>query len=327
MMSAFHLQVADETSIIVVDDAKFTCEMIRRVLQGAGFHDIRTAHSGVEAMEMMRQRKVNILVADWLMPEMDGLELTQRVRQFDEENDHYTYVILLTAKDDTESLSEAFSKGVDDFISKSHDSTQLLARISAAGRISQLQSNLISANRRLAELNRHLEEHHCFDAVTGLGNQIYLERQIDNTLRHIEARGGNACLVTIRINDLELLKRRYGSAVCQDVIEAAASRLQQSVRPLDIVTRTDADTFGLLIHQDSHTDCHPNSFRRIFQVLNLRAYKTSAGFVTARASICMCRIAVSENRVTPREMIAYAQADLEKARETGQILVSNWPVE
>jgi diguanylate cyclase (GGDEF)-like protein len=327
MMSAFHLQVAGETSIIVVDDAKFTCEMIRRVLQGAGFHDIRTAHSGVEAMEMMRQRKVNILVADWLMPEMDGLELTQRVRQFDEENNHYTYVILLTAKDDAESLAEAFSKGVDDFISKSHDSTQLLARISAAGRISQLQSNLISANRRLAELNRHLEEHHCFDAVTGLGNQTYLERQLDNTLRHIEARGGNACLVAIQINDLDLLKRRHGSSVCQDVIEAAASRLQQSVRPLDIVTRIGIDKFGLLIHQESRTDCHPNSFRRIFQVLNLRAYKTSVGFVTATASICMCRISASENRVTPREIITYTQSDLEKARETGQILVSNWPAE
>ncbi len=85
------LQPFDDISIIVVDDAKFTLEMIRRVLAKAGFQDIRVALSGAEALRMMRQRKANILVADWMMPEMDGLSLTQHVRQFDEENDHYTY--------------------------------------------------------------------------------------------------------------------------------------------------------------------------------------------------------------------------------------------
>lgn len=324
-MLDFHLHAMDEVSIVVVDDAKFTCEMIRRVLQGAGFNDVRIAHSGADAMEVMRQRPANILIADWLMPEMDGLELTQRVRQLDEDNHQYTYIVLLTAKDGAESLTEAFNRGVDDFISKSHDSTQLLARIGAAGRISKLQSNLIRANRRLAELNRHLEEHHSFDAMTGLGNYSYLERQLDNVLRHIESRGGNACLVAIQINDLDLLKRRYGQAASQAVIEAVASRLQQSVRPLDIVTRTDDDKFSLLIHQHSQTETHPNSFKRIYQALNLRAYKTSTGFITAEASICMCRISASDQRVTPAEIITYVQSQLKTAREIGQVHSVDWP--
>src|SRR5690625_1273445 len=284
-MPAFRLHATDHISIIVVDDAKFTCEMIRRVLHGVGFDDIRTANSGSEAIEMMRQRRANILVADWLMPEMDGLQLTQHVRQFDEENNHYTYIILLTAKDDPDSLSEAFNKGVDDFISKSHDNTQLLARINAAGRISHLQSSLIAANKRLNELNRHLEEHHCFDAVTGLGNQLYLERQLEKTLRQIESRGGYACIIAIEITDLDKVEQLHGKTAATDVIKIAASRLQQAVRPLDVVARIAHDKFSLLIHHGSQIDYHPNAFRRIFQALNLRAYKTSAGFVTATAAI------------------------------------------
>ena len=59
-----------------------------------------------------------MLLADWLMPEMDGLELTGRVRQLDEMAEHYTYIILLTGKEGENVLTEAFDRGVDDFISK-----------------------------------------------------------------------------------------------------------------------------------------------------------------------------------------------------------------
>lgn len=324
MSSVSHFQALDDIAVIVVDDAKFTLEMIRRVLKGAGFDDIRTAVSGAEALEMMRQRKANILVADWLMPEMDGLSLTQRVRQFDEETDHYTYIILLTAREGSDSLAEAFSRGVDDFISKSPDNTQLLARINAAGRISKLQTSLISANRRLAELNRHLEEHHCFDAATGLGNGIYLERQLDNTLRHLESRGGGACLVLIRIDDLDLLRRRHGERVAEEIGETMAVRLQQSVRPLDIVSRLGPAEFGILMQYEQDAPSQSTSFRRIHQVLNLRAYKTSTGFVNAGAAICMCSIDVDGQRTAPAEIIEFARAHLDEAREAGRVLAIRW---
>lgn len=324
MASLSQFRESDGISVIVVDDAKFTCEMIRRVLKGAGFDDIRVANSAQQALDMMRQRNANILVADWLMPEMDGLGLTQRVRQLDEEANHYTYIILLTAKEGTESLAEAFERGVDDFISKSPDSTQLLARINAAGRISRLQSDLLKANRRLAELNRHLEERHCFDAVTGLGNRSYLERQIDNTLRHIEARGGGACLAVIRINDFELFRRRYGDRVCGEIVEATATRLQQSVRPLDIVARLAGAEFSLLLQHEDGANCHSSSFRRIHQALNLRAYKTSSGFVTATSAISLCSIGATADRPAPGDVIEFARGHLDEAQQAGSIVMVNW---
>jgi sigma-B regulation protein RsbU (phosphoserine phosphatase) len=316
---------SDHSAVIVVDDARFSCEMIRRVLKGAGFQDIRIAHAAQEVLDMMRQRKADILIADWLMPEVDGLNLTQQVRQFDEEANHYTYVVLMTAKEGQQPLLEAFDRGVDDFISKSPDSTQLLARIRAAGRISKLQSDLIKANRRLAELNRHLEESHCFDSVTGLGNRSYLERQTDNSLRHMEARGGAACLAIIRINDFELLRDRHGDRVCDDIVEATATRLQQSVRPLDIVVRLAPAEFGLLMQQQDDSRCHGPSFRRVYQVLNLRAYKTSAGFVTAASSVCLCSVVPTEDRPAPGEIIEFVRSHLDAAQQSGEILEVHWP--
>ena len=72
-------------SILVVDDAKFSSVMIGRTLNQAGYKDIRFANSAAEALKLLEERSAGILLADWLMPEMDGLELTARVRQQDEQ--------------------------------------------------------------------------------------------------------------------------------------------------------------------------------------------------------------------------------------------------
>ena len=84
-----------DLSILVVDDAKFSSAMIGRALSQAGYQDIRFASSASEALQQLEQRPVSVLLADWLMPEMDGLELTARVRQLDESINHYTYIVLL----------------------------------------------------------------------------------------------------------------------------------------------------------------------------------------------------------------------------------------
>ena len=70
-------------SILVVDDAKFSSAMIGRALSQAGYLDVRFASSASEALQLLEQRPASVLLADWLMPEIDGLELTARVRQLD----------------------------------------------------------------------------------------------------------------------------------------------------------------------------------------------------------------------------------------------------
>lgn len=83
-------------SILVVDDAKFSSVMIGRALSKAGYQDIRFASSAADALAQHAQRPAHVLLADWLMPEMDGLELTGQIRQRDALSGHYSYVILLT---------------------------------------------------------------------------------------------------------------------------------------------------------------------------------------------------------------------------------------
>ena len=102
--------------ILVVDDAKFSSMVVGRTLRNAGYRDVRIANDALAALALMKQRPVSVLIADWLMPEMDGLALTDQVRQQDERNKHYTYVMLLTARGSVAALAEAFDRGVDAFI-------------------------------------------------------------------------------------------------------------------------------------------------------------------------------------------------------------------
>jgi len=318
--------IGQETSIIIVDDAKFTLEVLRRALRQGGYQDIRVAGSGQQALAMMEERETSILLADWLMPEMDGLGLTRQVRQCDEERNHYTYIILLTARDGSDSLIQAFEEGVDDFVNKSPDSKELLARIHAAGRIAMLQNDLLKANARLLELNRQNDQRNSFDLVTGLGNRAYLERQLGALLRHVDARGGSACLAVIRIDDHTGIGQRLGEKVASEVMETTATRLRQAVRPLDIVARLSDSEFAVAMHQEGNDEWHPNAFRRLHRALNLRAYKTSAGFMSVICAITVCTLnrkaAASEPDV--KSILRHVRSHLDAASQSGRVKVSQW---
>jgi len=153
-------------SILVVDDAKFSSVMIGRALSKAGYQDIRFASSAADALAQHEQRPAHVLLADWLMPEMDGLELTGLIRQRDAVGGHYSYVILLTGRDSENALGHAFDHGVDDFISKSAMNEQLLPRIFAADRLCGSLQKLKQENHQLAENVACLEQHSLQDPLT-----------------------------------------------------------------------------------------------------------------------------------------------------------------
>src|SRR5690554_5811251 len=133
----------NDLSILVVDDARFSAAVIIRALKAAGYQNTLHVESAIDALEMVEQKTISIIIADWLMPEMDGLELTQRIRQLDEAKNRYTYIIMLTARDGIEAMKQAFDEGVDDFINKSAMQQQLLPRIFAAERLVNNQNRLL----------------------------------------------------------------------------------------------------------------------------------------------------------------------------------------
>ncbi|AMR65940.1 MULTISPECIES: response regulator [Pseudomonadaceae] len=313
-------------SILVVDDAKFSSAIIGRALSQAGYQDVRFANSAAEALRLLEKRPASVLLADWLMPEMDGLELTGRVRQLDETAEHYTYVILLTGKEGENVLVEAFDRGVDDFISKAAMNEQLVPRVYAADRLCNTLQRLLNENRMLTMNVASLEQRNLVDSLTGLGNPRYLQQKLQDCLRQVESRGGALCYLLIGLQEGEALRRQYGNGFWNEVLHGVARRLQQLVRPLDVLTRVDDTHFGMVALLDDLHECSPSSFKRLHEGLNLKAFKTSEGFISLKAGISLVGLDAKSLPVDPQYLFAEAARLLPEAYSSGRVSAVRLPL-
>lgn len=307
-----------DISILIVDDTKFSAAMVSRTIQNAGYTDIRRASSAPDALRQLEERRAQLIIADWLMPDMDGLELTRRVRQLDEADNRYTYVILLTAKEGGDALREAFDEGVDDFVSKSVMNEQLMHRVMAADRLVSLQNRILMDNQRLLEQISRLKKQTVLDPLTGLGNQNYALKRLDDALRQSRSRGGAACLILIRIEDLDSITRKLGKGLSQQLLLALSRRMKQMVRPLDILARTGPDIFAIITHQPTLDHCSPASFKRLYDGLNNRAFKTAGGFQSINISLSLYASDEADT-ATAQQIMEHTKKALDESRALSRI--------
>jgi putative two-component system response regulator len=147
--------------ILVVDDDEITLDMLAMTLRLEGY-DVLTARNGRDALATIKSEKIRMVISDWTMPEMDGIELCRRVRA--ESSQGYVYFILLTANSGAEETVAGFQAGADDYIVKPFNSTELLMRVKVGERIQALETRHVTifalaklAESRDPETGQHLE--------------------------------------------------------------------------------------------------------------------------------------------------------------------------
>jgi two-component system cell cycle response regulator len=237
-------------SVLVVDDIPDNVKLLSYDLKDAGY-EVLTAANGMEALDVIREVGPPIVLSDWMMPEMDGIELCRAIRE--QSFNTYTYIIMLTAHSDRCRLVEAFDAGADDFLAKPFDQPELLARIHAGVRIVQLESDLArerlqlhKTNAELAILNRKLRHWATTDDLTGLRNRReairYLEDCWSTARRHDRAL---ACLV-IDIDRFKSYNDRFGHAVGDVVLRETAEVLQRATRSAEHPFRTGGEEFVVI---------------------------------------------------------------------------------
>jgi CheY-like chemotaxis protein len=133
-------------NILVADDDGVTRLLLSSALSKLG-HQVQEAENGRDALALWEQEHQPLIISDWLMPDVDGLEFCRNIRAH--KSSSLTYVVLLTARLGKASYLEAMAAGVDDFIPKPFEKEQLAARVRVAERILGLHENLRTANRDL----------------------------------------------------------------------------------------------------------------------------------------------------------------------------------
>lgn len=136
-------------NILLVDDDATTLSLLEKSLSKWGYH-ITTAENGIQAVELLQHNPVDMIVSDWLMPEMDGLALCEKVRSLD--LDHYIYIILISAQDTRTDVVRGLEGGVDDYITKPLNPDELRARLEIGARVIKLEREL---NQKFLAIKRN----------------------------------------------------------------------------------------------------------------------------------------------------------------------------
>jgi putative two-component system response regulator len=147
--------------ILIVDDQELSLDVLRFALEHEG-HEVQTARNGHEALATLAKGEHHLVISDWEMPEMNGLDLCRSIRSRDLGD--YVYFILLTARDRSASIVHGLASGADDFITKPFNPDELTARVRVAERILSLNTRDMTifalaklAESRDPETGQHLE--------------------------------------------------------------------------------------------------------------------------------------------------------------------------
>lgn len=134
--------------ILIVEDDYISRNMLKKIISGMG-HNIVEAENGQLAWDLLQRRMIQVIITDWMMPDMDGLELCRNIREAP--FDRYVYIIVLTAKDRKADLVEVFQSGADDYIPKPFDPEELKARVLTGLRVIDLEERHRRMQRTLIE--------------------------------------------------------------------------------------------------------------------------------------------------------------------------------
>jgi diguanylate cyclase (GGDEF)-like protein len=251
------------------------------------------------------------------MPEMDGLELTDQIRQQDEDLNRYTSIILFTAKEGVESLVEAFDHGVDDYVTKPYDPHELASRVYAAGRISTLQNSLFEASTELSRINDELRELSHTDSLTELGNLRYFQDHLEASLNESGSRGSATCCAVVNIDQFKDINDTHGQSVSDEVLVNFAIRLRRAIRPTDILARIGKEEFAIVMHYADPENLKHTIFKRIQTNISTRSIRTSAGDLPVTASMGVCSRVNKDVPMTMDMLMKCSDQKLARAKNKG----------
>jgi diguanylate cyclase (GGDEF)-like protein len=230
--------------VLVADDDSVLLELLRGLLESVG-HECITVNDGEAAWEHLVTEGADIVISDWLMPGLNGVQLCERVRAHPEIE--YPYFILLTAKGDHRDVLTAVRAGVDEHLTKPLDLNVLEARLIVAERVRTLHREMNRARRDLETANRQLDEAAHRDALTGLGNRLRLNLDLPGIHSRFEREG---YVYNIALFDIDRFKdyndthgHQKGDALLAQVGKVFLMQLRQG----DLIYRYGGEEFLLVL--------------------------------------------------------------------------------
>jgi diguanylate cyclase (GGDEF)-like protein len=226
--------------VLVVDDDATSRLLAQTALKDLG-HECVTASDGIEAWEAVQTGHLDVVISDWIMPRLTGLQLCQRIRSRDA--GEYTYLILLTSQESVAQAREGMSAGADDYLIKPLDCDDLEVRLIAAARVTYLHSQLARQRTELEALNLELITVARRDSLTGLNNRRALDEEFEKLEARVSRYGHRYSIALIDIDHFKSFNDVYGHQAGDQALRDVAARLAAATRKGDSLYRYGGEEF------------------------------------------------------------------------------------
>jgi two-component system, cell cycle response regulator len=227
----------EELTILVADDSTVYRKLVEQSLSGEKC-TLWFAKDGRQAIDLFAKHRPDVVITDWTMPDISGIELCQRIRS--DFQQFYAYLILVSANADKEEVIHGFAAGADDYLTKPFHSGELLARVRVGRRIMEL-------HRQIHAKNRLLEEMALTDALTDLPNRrainVWAIPELGAAARH----GFPIWIVMADLDHFKAVNDTHGHDAGDRVLKAFAEILQMNTRQSNMCGRMGGEEFLLVL--------------------------------------------------------------------------------
>jgi two-component system, cell cycle response regulator len=311
LASISHLQGADQPTkacerVLVADDSPMMRTVLRNWLEGWGYQ-VSVAEDGAKAWEMLQAEPVpQIVILDWMMPGLDGLELCSMIRKRDMLP--YQYILLVTSKDAKEDLVRGLEAGADDYLSKPFERSELRARLRTARRILTLQDEQAKIREAL-----HFQATH--DALTGIWNRRAILEMMRREFEIAARSSGTIGVILLDVDHFKHVNDAHGHLAGDAVLKEIANRIQQVVRSYDLAGRYGGEEF-LIVLPDCDAERIQNCAERIRSAIANSPILAEGSSLTVTVSAGTK--VLDPVRGTESDALAEADTALYQAKNTGR---------
>ncbi len=293
-------------TVLVVDDSAVARKLVELTLP-SDIYTFLPAKSGGEALELFARHQPALVITDWLMPDLTGVELCRRIRA--EFPSFFTYIILLTSISDKEKVVEGLQAGADDYLTKPFHPDELVARVGVGRRIIELHRDIEAKNQLLEKLA-------LTDELTGLPNRRAIEEWASRQLSGAERHGFPLWVVMADLDHFKAVNDSYGHDAGDTVLQKFAEILKANTRKADIAGRIGGEEFLLVL---THVDRKGalTAIERIREQFEARPFSFGSGSFAVTASFGVAAYSPRQSQDFDR-LVAQADVALYSAKRLGR---------
>lgn len=291
--------------ILIADDDPVTRKIVSKLVSDMG-HEPVTVNNGNSALEQIKQHGYPVIVLDWMMPGMDGIDVCRAIRGI--KNGNIYYIIMNSAREGSNSISEALKAGANDYISKMTDSIELRARIGVGIRTAQLELELVELNQQLRYLVR-------IDGLTGLLNHAAVLKELDIELDRGRREGTSTSVLMLDLDKFKAVNDTYGHQAGDKVLISFSGKLVEKCRSFDRIGRYGGEEFLIVLPRTQNDEAVSIAERIRLEISEMNLDDIIQGLkITCSIGSCTAAHSVQHSSA----LVSAADASLYRAKEAGR---------